>query len=401
MNRRFQFAVVATSACFVVLLIFGATKGTSVNADSPYTQLGVYSEVLSRIRNDYVEEPDMKAVTLGAINGLLESLDPFASYLNADQYKQYQATKQSGKADVGLILSRRLGYIGIVDAIPGSPADKLGLSTGDVIESINNVATRDMPLAFAEILLQGETGTSIEISVLRLRQSDPQKVTLVRAPISYPAVSSKMVNEPGQPETALISSVMLDDAHLRDIAAKVGELEKQGAKRIVLDLRRCASGTPEQGIALANLFMDKGLITYTQGQKTSRQDFNATASKQITKLPLVVLTNRGTAGAAEIASAALLESKRAQVVGERTYGNAAVRRPVTLDDGSAVIIAVAKYYGPGGKAIQDTGVMPNVMQAQAAEAPDDDDDPTNNNAAPAAPPQTVEDLILQRGLRVK
>src|SRR5260221_6528466 len=126
---------------------------------------------------------------------MLEALDPFASYLNADQYKQYQRAKQAPKADVGLLLSRRLGYIGIMDAIPGSPAAKAGLSTGDVIESINNIATRDMPLAFAEILLQGESGTSVEMSVLTARQADPQKMTLMRAPLVYPGVTGKLVTD--------------------------------------------------------------------------------------------------------------------------------------------------------------------------------------------------------------
>src|ERR1051325_9389790 len=143
MTGRFKFAVVASSTCLVVLLLFGAVRGRSAPAgDQPYTQLGVYTDVLSHIKADYVEEPDMKAVTLGAINGMLESLDPFASYLNADQYKQYQAVKGNSKAGVGLFLSKR-AYMSVVDAVPGSPAAKAGLTTGDVIESINNVATRE------------------------------------------------------------------------------------------------------------------------------------------------------------------------------------------------------------------------------------------------------------------
>ncbi len=158
MSRRFQFVVVAFSSAVVALLLFGAV-GRSASPDAPYTNLGVYSEVLSRIKADYVEEPDMKAVTVGAINGMLESLDPHASYLTADQYKQYLKSKDSKKADVGLVLAKRFGYMSVEDAIPGSPAEKAGFSTGDVIESINNVSTRDMPPAFAEQLLQGDSGT--------------------------------------------------------------------------------------------------------------------------------------------------------------------------------------------------------------------------------------------------
>jgi carboxyl-terminal processing protease len=397
MNRRFQLAVVATSACVVGMLLFGAVRGRSASIEGPYTHLGVYSEVLSRIKADYVEEPDMKAVTLGAINGMLESIDPYASYLNADQYKQYQNSHAAHKPQVGLLLSRRFGYMTIVDAIPGSPAAKASLSTGDVVESINNVSTRDMPLAFAEILMEGDAGTSIELSVLRVRKSDPQKVVLTRAPLVYPVVTARLVSDPGQDPVGLIAASSLELNHVKDIATKIGELEKQGAKRLVLDLRHNSTGAPEEGVALANLFMDKGLITYTLGQKSSRQDFQASASKAVTKLPLVVLTNRATSGGAEIAAAALLESKRAQVVGEKTFGDAAVRKAITLDDGSAVILSVAKYYSPGGKAIQDTGVTPSTAVQETEPLADDDDaDVTPDPAATGK----EGDAILLKGTEI-
>jgi carboxyl-terminal processing protease len=358
--------------------------------------LGVYTDVLSHIKQDYVEEPDMKAVTAGAINGMLEALDPFASYLNADQYKQYQKEKGTGKADVGLTLARRLGYLTVVDALPGSAAAKAGLSTNDVIESINNIATRDMPLAFAEILLQGEPGSSIEMSVLTPKQADPQKMKLVRAPLVYPAVTGKLITDQGPDPIGLIATSTLQAGRAKDIAQKVNDLEKQGAKRLMLDLRYCALGPDDEGIAVANLFMDKGLITYSQGQKVARQDHTAVASKAITKLPLVVLVNRGTAGAAEIAAGALLDSKRATLVGEPTYGDAAIHKAITMDDGSAVILSVAKYYTPSGKAIQDVHVTPTVLQAETTAIVANDEDPANG-AVPVEPPKPGDDEILKHG----
>jgi carboxyl-terminal processing protease len=379
------------------LLLFGAVRGRGAPAgDQPYTQLGVYTDVLSHIKQDYVEEPDMKAVTVGAINGMLEALDPFASYLNADQYKQYQKERGTGKADVGLTLARRLGYLTVVDALPGSAAAKAGLSTNDVIESINNIATRDMPLAFAEILLQGEPGSSIEMSVLTPKQADPQKITLVRAPLVYPAVTGKLVTDQGPDAIGLIATSTLQAGRAKDIAQKVNDLEKQGAKRLMLDLRYCALGPDDEGIAVANLFMDKGLIAYSQGQKVARQDHTAVASKAITKLPLVVLVNRGTAGAAEIAAGALLDSKRATLVGEPTYGDAAIHKAITMDDGSAVILSVAKYYTPSGKAIQDVHVTPTVLQAETTAIVANDEDPANG-AVPAEPPKPGDDEILKHG----
>lgn len=398
MNRRFQFSVVAGSTCLVVLLLVGAVRGRSASTDNPYNNLGVYSEVLSKIKLDYVEEPDMKAVTLGAINGLLESIDPYASYLNADQYKQYLKSKDVKKADVGLVLSKRFGYMSVVDSIPGSPAAKAGLGTGDVVESISNVSTRDMPLAFAQLLLEGDPGSTIEMSVLRARKSEAQKVTLTRAPLVYLPLSAKLVTDQGSEPIGVIQSSTLAGGRVKEIAAKVSELEKQGAKKLVLDLRHCATGPDEDGIALANLFLDKGLITYTQGQKSPRQDFQASASRAITKLPLALIVNRGTAGAAEIAAAALLDSKRAELVGERTYGDASIRKAITMDDGSAVILSVAKYYSPSGKAIQDSGVTPGTLQAEAETTSIDDDDDTDNpSAAKTSQPEvrSVDPVLMK------
>ncbi len=379
MTRRFQFTVVALSSVIVALLVFGAV-GKSASPDAPYTNLGVYSEVLSRIKADYVEEPDMKAVTVGAINGMLESIDPFASYLNADQYKQYQKTKDTKKGEVGLMLAKRFGYMVVEAVVQNGPAAKAGFSTGDVVESISDVSTRDMPLAFAELLLQGDPGTAAEFSVIRVRRSEPSKISVVRAVITQPTVTSRMQGQAG-----IITLPSLQTSRSKDVAAQIALLEKQGARKLILDLRFAAAGPQEEGIALANLFMDSGLIAYTQGQKASRQDFQAQPSKAVTKLPLAVIVNRSTAGAAEIAAAALLQSKRAQVVGERTFGDASVRKTVTLSDGSAVILSVAKYYPAEGKAIQDTGVTPSILQAELAVEPDSANDDNLPDAAPDEP----------------
>ena len=146
MNSRFKLVVVTSSTVLVVLLLLGAVMGRSASPEDAYRHLAVYTEVLSRIKSEYVEEPDIKNVTLGAMNGLLESIDPYASYLNAEQYKQYVKNQDAKKANVGLILSKKFGYVGVVDSVPGSSAAKAGLNTGDLIESIGGVATRDMPL---------------------------------------------------------------------------------------------------------------------------------------------------------------------------------------------------------------------------------------------------------------
>jgi carboxyl-terminal processing protease len=394
MNRFLKYLVVGFSTCLVVLLLAGAATSKSTSPEDTYRHLAVYTEVLSRIKSDYVEEPDMKNVTLGALNGLLESIDPYASYLNADQYKEYLAHKDQHKADVGLVLARKFGYVGIVDAIPGSPADGAGLTTGDVLESINGVSTRDMPLAFGEMLLAGDAGTTVELGVLRFRKPEPQKITLTRELVRYPAVKGRIA----QDDVGVIQVSSLTEGEVAQVAKQVQSLQKQGARRFVLDLRHCSTGGPEEGVQLANLFLDKGLITYSEGQKVPRKDFDANAAADITHLPLAVIVDRGTANGAEVAASALLDDKRAEVVGERTYGDAAIHKAITMEDGSAVILSVAKYYSPSGKSIQDNGVTPSVPELETEAAADSDDD--GGTAITPKPKASGDDPLLNKAIEV-
>lgn len=393
MNRKIQFAVITFSVLLVGMLLLGASTKKQSTPEETYRHIGVFTEVLSKIKSDYVEEPDMKNVTLGALNGLLESLDPYASYLGPDQYKQYTKVSAEAKADVGLILAKRFGYIAIVGSIPGSPADKAGLATGDMLETINNVNTRDMPLAYAEIMLKGDVGSTLDFSVLRFTRPEPQKVTLTRAAVTLPAVANKMLPD----NIGYIQVQSLAGNRAAEVEAAVKSLEKQGAKRFILDLRNCATGDPAQGAAVANLFQDQALLAYVEGQKQVRKNLEADAAKVATKLPVTVVTNRGTAGAAEVAAAALLDTKRAAVVGERTYGDAAVRKTIMMDDGAAVILSVAKYYSPSGKAIQDTGVTPSVPVLDQQNTPTGEED---EDAPKPEPKKSTEDEILKKAIEI-
>jgi carboxyl-terminal processing protease len=386
MSSRIKYFVVSTSTCLTLLLLIGVVLGRGASsADDTLKHIGVFSDVVAKIKTDYVEEPDMKSVTLGALNGLLEAIDPFASYLNADQYKEYLKTKDVKRADTGLLLSKKFGYVGVVGAVPNSPAAKAGFSTGDMVESIKGIATRDMPLAYATMLLQGDAGSTVEISVVRVRHPEPQTVKLSRAVVSLPAIESKML--PGQ--VGYVNIDALSAAHVKDVATAIQKLQKDGAQKLVVDVRNCSLGAPEDGVALANLFMTQGHITYLQGQRVPRQNFDADPGKAVTSLPVAVLTNRGTADAAEIMAAALMENNRAQVVGERTYGDAALRKAITMEDGSAIILSVAKYYGPSSaKAIQDTGVTPGTLVAEADVQVEYDD---NGEPLPETPAQQQQD----------
>lgn len=399
MSSRTKFFIVSTSTCLTLLLLIGSVMGKPAGGDETLKHIGVFSDVVAHIKSEYVEEPDMKSVTLGALNGLLEAVDPFASYLNADQYKEYLRTKDLKRASAGLILSKRFGYMGVVGAVPNSPAAKAGFSTGDMIESIKGIGTRDMPLAYANMLLQGEAGTTVDLTVVRARRPEPQTTKLTRANLALPPVESRMLLN----QIGYINMDALSPAHVKEVSAAVQKLQKDGAQKLILDVRSCALGSPEDGIALANLFLKTGRITYLKGQRVTQQNFDADPAKAITALPLAVLTNRGTADGAEIMAAALQDNKRAKVIGERTYGDAAMRKAITMDDGAAIILSVAKYYSPEGKAIQDTGVTPAtaVAEADSQVEYDDNGDPITDPNEQAPQKKSVdEDPVVKKAIEV-
>jgi carboxyl-terminal processing protease len=401
MSSRLKYIIVSASTCLTLLLLIGSVLGQSASPDETYKHIGVFTDVVSRIKSEYVEEPDMKSVTLGALNGMLEAIDPFASYLNADQYKDYQKNRDTRRADAGLILSKKFGYVGVVGVVPGSPAAKSGFATGDMIESIQNVATRDMPLAYADLLLKGDAGTTVELSVVRVQHPEPTTVKLTRTALALPPVEDQMLA--GQ--IAYVKPGALTAGKVQEVAADIQRVQKQGAQKLIIDLRNTALGDPEDGIAFANLFLSKGRITYLQGQRVARQNFDADPSRTITNLPVVVLTNRGTADAAEIAAAALADNKRAELVGERTYGEASQRRAITMEDGSAIILSVAKYYSADGKAIQDNAVTPKnqVLQTEPQVDVDDNGEPLpedKNQPAPAPQKKLDEDPMVKKALEL-
>jgi carboxyl-terminal processing protease len=372
MPNRFKALILSVSLAVVLFMVAGGlVVRASDNNDGAYRQLGVYSEVLTRIRSEYVEEPNIPKVTDGALHGLLESLDANSSYLNPDQYKEFKDHKREGKADIGAAISKRFGYAAIIAVVPGGPADKAGIEGSDIIESVENRSTRDMSLAEIRDKLSGTPGSNVSLSIVRARRAEPQKMTVTREVAAYPPVSDKMLED----QIGYIKADVLIKGKAQEIASRAKALQRQGAKKLILDLRDCADGDEAEGMAVANLFLNHGTIAYLQGQKYPRQTFNADPSRAVTNLPLVIMVNRGTAGPAEIVAGAIMENGRGDLVGDKTFGVGSVQKLIEIPDGSALILSIAKYYTPSGKAIQDTAITPNVLVADAdqdAVLPDDD-----------------------------
>jgi len=348
--------------------MFGVHAGAE--QDGAYRQMHVYAEVLKRIQSDYVTDPNINSVTTGALHGLLESLDADSSYLTPTEYKIYKDRPTSGVAQIGVIVSKRYGYATIVSVLPGSPADHEHLSDGDVIESIGDASTRELSLAVIRLMLEGKAGSTVSISVVRPRKPDPDKITLTRTVMSPPSLSEQQYENSS---ILYIKPGSLTASRVDEIAAKIKAAGK--SRKILLDLRDVSEGDADQGIRVANFFISQGTLAVLEGQKFPRQTFTADAAKCITTAPVAVLINRGTYGAAELVADAIEDTKRGDLVGERTFGEGSVQKTIELPDGSALLLTVAKYEGPDGKKIQDEAVAPTVLVGQNSDDEVDADNP--------------------------
>ncbi len=393
MSMKAKAAILVSSFAVLLFMVVGGLGGVRASSnDGAYRQLQVYSEVLSRVNSEYVEDPNIPKVTDGALHGLLEALDSNSSYLSPREYDDYKSKKSDAKADIGAAVSKRFGYAAVISVVPGGPADKAGIQGSDIFEAIDGHSTREMSLAGIRALLSGQPGSTVTVSVVRARRAEPQKLTVTRDVVAIPTATEKLMED----GVGYIKVDTLTKGKSAEIATHIKSLQKQGAKKFVLDLRNNGEGDESEGIATANLFLNHGTITYLQGQKYPREAFTADPAKAITTLPVAVLVNRGTAGAAEVVAAAILENARGDVVGDKTFGDGSVQKLIDLPDGSALILSVAKYYSPSGKAIQDVAITPNVLIADTdddAAAPDEEQDsttPADENKVKA--PQTDEQL---------
>ena len=400
MSKQLKIGVLSLSFFIVLVVVLGGLGVHASSNDGAYRQLGVYSEVLSRIRTEYVEEPNFSAVTSGALHGLLESLDADSSYLNPDEYKFYKTHQNEGRANIGATISKRFGYADVVSVIPGGPADKAGVQPGDIIEAIESKSTHEMSLATIEEEVSGKQGSNINFAIVRPGKAEPQKITVTRDNVVIPATTDKAMED----GIADITPITLTKGKAQEVAAKVRDEQKKGAKKLILDLRNVSDGDVNEAVAVANLFLNHGVITYLQGQKYPKQTFTADPQKAVTNLPLVVLVNRGTAGPGEIVAGAILDNNRGDVVGDKTFGSGSVQKVIDIPDGSALILSVAKYYTPSGKVIEDpdpqhAGITPNVLVATSLDDLSIDDE----DATPAAqekPKQPKDDDQLRKAVEL-
>jgi len=402
MNRTTRIAILALSAVVFCYAGLGHVLGQT-HQERAYKSLTVYGEVLQKIQQDYVDEPNMHLVTAGALHGLLESLDPESSYLTPREYTEYkQKLASANPGDTGLTLSKRYGYVIVISVLPESPAEKAGIHSGDIFESVAGFTTREMSVGQATNLLRGAPGGGVKVGVIRRGKNEPENVDIIREKL----VPAKIVSQKTDPDILALRLTTLEAGRADEVRSRLQDAEKQGIHKVILDLRTCGRGPISEGLAVARLFIASGNLATLRGQTVSAQTLAAEPSKVVWKGPVSILIDGTTSGAAEVLASAMVGTHRGDVVGERTFGLASQQKLITIDDGSALILTVANYYNANGKSILEEGVTPSeVVRPELAAADDtaDDDDASTSaqTTTPADPrPLSPEDAVFRKALEL-
>lgn len=376
------FVAIVSTACVGYIAV--GSLLSRVLGDTSYTQLSIFNEVIRVVLEAYVEPVNLDRAMGGARLGLTEALDGDTAYLDPDEFRAYQQPGKDGDAEVGLTVSRRLGFLMVVSARAGSPAEKAGLRPGDVLKTIDGKHSRPLSSVVGQRLLRGAPGSVVKLIVLRAGESDPLDISLVR---EKPA--------PAPPKGRLLEGTTtgyLKIAEFRaqsaeDVRTELEALRRSGARDLVLDLRGVAEGSVPEAARVAELFLKGGVVTKLKGAHVTEQVVNADPARSMWDLPMATLIDHGTAGPGEIVASALLDANRSPLVGKRTFGRAPSQKAVALEEGG-LLVTVAKYYTPKDKEIHGKGVEPTV----AVKGGDDDED--DDQAAKPSDP------ILEKALEV-
>ena len=351
--------VIALSVLILAYVTTGYVRARSSSDDQAFRALTVYSEVLNYVQRDYVDDPNIHKVTAGALHGLVDSLDPQSGYLSPLEYTDFkQKSADKAPAGAGLTLTKRFGYIGVLSVLPGSPADKAGLHFGDILEKVGGFTTSQMTIDQAQLLLSGNPGATVSVSASQplLGKTEPEDITITLAKISAP----KLVETRLEGNVAYMRVPAFETGMSKQIHDELLRLRQQGANKLIMDLRGCASGEMKEGIATAQLFVPSGTITTLKGQTVTTEVSSAVPGNVVWTQPVSVLIGNTTAGPAEIVASAIADNHRGDTVGDRTYGTASMQKLIPLDDGAALVLTVANYYTPNGKEIPTDGVQPTV-----------------------------------------
>ena len=333
--------------------------GSSDEMEKTYKNLEVFSNVLSIVQQNYVDEIDTQEVIEGAIRGMLSNLDPHSSFMKPDDFKELQVETKGSFSGIGIEITLRDNILTVVSPIEGTPADNMGIKAGDKIIKIEDEPTKDMSLMEAVKKLRGPKGSEITISIHREGWTDLQDFTIVRDVIPIHSVKSRML-EPGYGYVRITNFQRKTD---KDLKKALIELNGDGnLKGLVMDLRNNPGGLLDASAKVSDIFLDEGVIVYTKGRlKDQNMELKAHSGGPDYDFPMVILVNEGTASASEIVAGALQDYKRALVLGTQTFGKGSVQTIIPMANGAGLRLTTARYFTPKGTSIQATGITPDII----------------------------------------
>jgi carboxyl-terminal processing protease len=356
MSSRTRLVVISISAPVIAFAIIGGFLGKVMAREETFQHLKPFDDVVSFIESNYVEEVSVDKVMHGAMRGLADGLDPDSAYLTADEVKSLESRTPLPAGDVGIELTRQY-YLRVIASRDGSPAARAGLRTGDYVRAIDDKPTRDMSVWEGVRALRGAPGSKVTLAIIRGSAADPHTVELTRETLPASEVHGHLA----APGVAYVRVAAIGPNTVPLVKTQIAELQKAGAAKLIVDVRRTSTGEPELGLALARLFVAQGTLAVSEQSGSVRQTITANRGDGSVTLPMIVLIDGGTSGAAEIFASALSGNKRADLVGEHTIGRAAVQRLIKLPDSSGLWLSTMRYLTPAGAPLHEKGLEPTVV----------------------------------------
>ena len=350
---------------FLPILIFTVISTSVFSKNDLYEKIDLFGEVLENIKKDYVDDVNQSEMMDSAINGVLQSLDPYSAYMSPELFKEMQTDTSGEFGGLGIEIGMEAGVVKVISPIDDTPAERAGIKAGDYIVKIGKEQVQGKSLMEAVKLMRGPIGTSIDLTVRRKNVKKPLEFKIIRKIIEVQSVSSKTISE--EKNIGYIRLKSFNENSDNQFLKSVKKFERNSKiKGYVIDLRNNPGGLLTQAINITDFFLDDGEIVSTKGRKISEtRKFFARKGDEIKGKPIVVLINNGSASASEIFAGALKDHKRAIILGENSYGKGSVQSIIPLRNGGGMRLTISKYYLPSGKSISEVGVTPDILVEEA------------------------------------
>ncbi len=344
----------------IFVLLFNFKAYSSTNSNKLYDKIDLFGEVLEKIKQEYVDEIDQADVMDSAINGVLQSLDPYSAYMSPELFKSMQTESKGEFGGLGIEIGMEAGVVKVIAPISDTPAEKAGIKAGDYIVRINDVQVQGKTLMEAVKLMRGPVGSSIELTVRRKNVKKSLTFNIKRQIIEVKSVESEILGN--KKNIGYIKLKSFNENSDKQFIQKIKNYEKQKLIGYIIDLRNNPGGLLNQAISITDFFLEKGEIVSTKGRGISEtRKYFARAGDGIKGKPLIVLINNGSASASEIFAGALKDHKRAVILGENSYGKGSVQSIIPLRNGGGIRLTISKYYLPSGESISEVGVSPDII----------------------------------------